>query len=362
TFVDGTYSYNLTATFAGSPVTVTLLDGSPATNLFYSTPNYFKIPNGVLGTGDFTLTLTPTWGSFTPETVTFTNTGTCSTVCTTASTGNVVTYYYRTPEQVTDLSASALIPKFDEGTNRKLTQVKVDYGVYFSGAMAFESQSPLASTFRYRAYSDLSFTIGGFTHANTYELFTNPSYPANESYPPAVDTPAVAAWPGVVSPSPYAFSRMFVYPNNIWLLQSLRLGLDPRQNPNWVTNLSGDSTFDDDIFIKSFNDINYNGSATYSSATDIANFIGTGNVANSFSTFSSMNSNGSGTRFISQSLRGSLYYKVEYTYDCINPIDAVDDTASTPVNGVTGGDAGINVYNNDTLGTSAATASNVTLT
>ena len=43
-------------------------------------------------------------------------------------------------------------------------------------------------------------------------------------------------------------------------------------------------------------------------------------------------------------------------------INAVDDSALTPVNGTTGGNAGINVYNNDILGAGSATSANVTLT
>lgn len=43
-------------------------------------------------------------------------------------------------------------------------------------------------------------------------------------------------------------------------------------------------------------------------------------------------------------------------------INAVDDTAPAPINGTTGGNTGINVYINDTLGANPATSSNVTLT
>lgn len=43
-------------------------------------------------------------------------------------------------------------------------------------------------------------------------------------------------------------------------------------------------------------------------------------------------------------------------------INAVDDLALTPVNGTTGGNASINVYNNDILGAGSATSANVTLT
>ena len=46
----------------------------------------------------------------------------------------------------------------------------------------------------------------------------------------------------------------------------------------------------------------------------------------------------------------------------ITGVCAVNDTSATPVNGTIGGDAGINVYDNDTLNGNPATASNVTLT
>ena len=46
----------------------------------------------------------------------------------------------------------------------------------------------------------------------------------------------------------------------------------------------------------------------------------------------------------------------------VNSILAENDQTITPVNGILGGDAGINVYTNDTLGVVGATPSNVTLT
>ncbi|NBL65906.1 hypothetical protein GV828_11915, partial [Flavobacterium sp. NST-5] len=289
-------NYSVTATFAGNPVTITTLDNAPATNVFGGVPTYFKIPNGTLGAGDFTITISPTTGS--PETVTVTNTGTCSVACSTASTGNVITYKFYSPFLTTDLFTSGLVPQFDQGTNRILTNVKVDYGVRFSHSLSFGIDSPTGSNVYFRTFSTINFDIAGNTYSNTLELVKNPNFPGTNFYP------------------------------------------------------TGNYEFGNDNFV-------FGGSATYSTPAEISNFIGTGNVTNQMYTLT-----GSSTSLGSQdqTTRAMYYYEVEYTYDCINPIDAVNDTASTPVNGVTGGNAGINVYGNDTLGSNPATPSNVTLT
>jgi len=133
------YTYTITATFGGNPVAVKFLDNTTATNVSYGSSSYFKIANNGLGNGNFTITITPTWGSFAAETLTLANPGTCSTVCNSSSTNNVVTYYYASPLMSTDLNnVQALLPKFDAGTTRHLTKVKVDYGSRFSSGVAVE--------------------------------------------------------------------------------------------------------------------------------------------------------------------------------------------------------------------------------
>ena len=129
--------YSITATFAGSSVPITLMDGTSATNLMGGVVQHFKIMNGALGTGNFTLTITPVTG--TPETLTFANPGTCSTVCTSASTGNTVSYVYDSQYFRGDIINEPFsLPKFDEGTNRKLTKVTVEYGSRVYGSSLLE--------------------------------------------------------------------------------------------------------------------------------------------------------------------------------------------------------------------------------
>lgn len=326
---EGTYQYNLTASFAGSPVTVTQIDGSAATNLYYSTPAYFKIPTSGLGTGNFTLTLTPTWGSYTPQTVSFANPGTCSVACTTSSTGNVVTYYFKAPEYTTDFvnATTNTIPKFNEGTTRKLTKVKVDYGVTFTGGLLIESQNPLPSNITYRSYSDLEFNIAGYNYNATFNIGKNPSYPAQDPFLLGQSSPAVAAWPGTGADT-YSVSTMLSHPNTNWLRTTVGLGMDPKADPNWVTNLSGIAAYDDDILLRIYDNVPYNASATFTSATDLANFIGTGSLPNSFSTAANVESISGSSMLTMQRLRGSYYYKVEYTYDCI--VDPCTISATNP--------------------------------
>lgn len=46
-----------------------------------------------------------------------------------------------------------------------------------------------------------------------------------------------------------------------WTSNSVYAGIDPRTDPRWVTNITGNSTFDDDFYFSPFyNTYNYNGS------------------------------------------------------------------------------------------------------
>ena len=193
--------YSITATFAGSSVPITLMDGTSATNLMGGVVQHFKIMNGALGTGNFTLTITPVTG--TPETLTFANPGTCSTVCTSASTGNTVSYVYDSQYIRGDIQGEAFsLPKFDEGTNRKLTKVTVEYGSKLYGSVLIESTGSATASGKYRFqskhYGDIAFL--GFTNSNAGDIILqSPGYPALATIPAAVNVPAQGSWQGDVT-------------------------------------------------------------------------------------------------------------------------------------------------------------------
>lgn len=251
-----TSNYSVTATFAGNPVSVLLMNNNPATNVTGEASTYFKVANGGLSTGNFSITLTPTIGS--SETLLVANTGTCSTACTTSSTGNKVTYYYSSPYQNTDLTnATSIIPKFNPGTNRVLTNVKVDYGITFLAKTTVDNSSATAKNVRFKQDAEVTYVINGNSYSNTVIASKNPSYPASNSYPPGNTT---------------------------------------------VTN----------NFAPVPNTINY------SSPSDIANFVGSGNVTTNVSTLSSFAGTAATGVGFSTATQVSYFYKVEYTYDCVS--------------------------------------------
>ncbi|UPQ78268.1 gliding motility-associated C-terminal domain-containing protein [Flavobacterium azooxidireducens] len=288
-------NYTVTATFGGSPVTITTMDDGASTNVFGGVPTYFKIPNGTLGAGDFTIIITPIAGP--TETLTVTNTGTCSVECVTASTGNVIRHTFYSPYLTTELNASAIVPKFDEGTNRQLTSVKVDYGINFFGNLRIAVENATGANYRFRNFAFVQFDIAGNSFTNTTDILTNPDYPGFTLY------------------------------------------------PFGTTVLPFDQT--------------YQNSVTYTTAADLANYVGSGTLTNNIQT--AIGFSGTGGAVTSSSTRAMYFYTVEYTYNCINPIVAVDDTYGPVASSSSPTTIG-NVYENDTLNGIAVVPSEVTLT
>lgn len=345
--------YSITATFAGSSVPITLMDGTSATNLMGGVVQHFKIMNGALGTGNFTLTITPVTG--TPETLTFANPGTCSTVCTSASTGNTVSYVYDSQYFRGDIQGEAFsLPKFDEGTNRKLTKVTVEYGSRVYGSSLLEHIGSGINEGKYRIqskyYGDIAFL--GFTNSNAGDIISqSPGYPALATIPAAVNIPAQGSWPGDVTSAlgSSTMSRMLIFPDNKWLDNYLSRGVNPNTSPNWVTNITGNASHDDDIvFLPIQSNAYIQPALTYTLQADLNKFIGTGAFNGTYDATTSMSSNGPIN--LSMAMINNLYAKVTYTYDCISPIIA-DNDSGAPINGTIGGSTGINIFANDVLGT-----------
>ncbi|HOB24649.1 MAG TPA: hypothetical protein PKI04_07145, partial [Kaistella sp.] len=97
-FYEAPYTYTVTATQNGNPVTVTLSDGSPATNVGYnSLAESFRLANGSSNNGDVTVTVTPNWGSYAPNSKVLVNPGSCTLVACSGGTNKTVTYTYQSP-------------------------------------------------------------------------------------------------------------------------------------------------------------------------------------------------------------------------------------------------------------------------
>lgn len=366
------FKYNISATYLGNPVTITDMAGVAVTQGNYGENPYYRINNGTIAAaGNIVITLTAQFGAMTQEVVNLTNPGTCSTVCTGASTGNKVTYYYENVlllDQFT--SQNATLPKFDEGTSRTLTGVKIDYGFTASGSVYSENREPNPHTLRIKTEIEpYQFDINTVAHPIASKIIVQtPGYPTSIPVAGAVLVPASGAWPGDdpgVAPDFTASTLTAMgYYANTWLESAFASGIDPTTNPLWVTQLTGNAGDDDDIIVVGNPTFAFNApSINLTAPLDLNAYKGASTFPIAVDAYGSIAVFGGGGLFMGgQSTKARYFVKVEYTYDCISQIDAVNDTSSTPINGTTGGDAGINVYDNDTLNGNPATASNVTLT
>ena len=306
-----TSNYNVTATYNSSSVSVLQLDNSAATNIMGGLPSYFKVSNGALTPGGtFTITITPVSGSV--ETFTFTNTGTCSTACTVASSGNTVTYYYYSPviSQRDSVIEPVLLPKFNQSYGRLLTNVSVEYGANYMGAAIIESSAATSQLTNYQESSINTFSISGYTLNRTVSLFNT----GLVTIPAGVSVPAQGSWLGDVNGR--TVDRMSISPDANWLNNLLLVGVNPSSSTNWVTNITGNQTHDDDMIILNNSFIPSTNSVNYSAQADLNNFIGTGNLSSSFSNIISTSLAGSSNLSFSQKLARSYFYKVTYTYEC----------------------------------------------
>jgi len=142
----------------------------------------------------------------------------------------------------------------------------------------------------------LTFAIGGYTYTSPTNVVKNPLYPAFDTLPATINVAAQGTWLGdIANPTtPSTIARMSISPDNQWLSNSLSFGLNPTLNPNWVTNLTGNATTDDDIITAFSNNTLYNNTATYTAATDLNNFVGTSNLPASFKTLTGISTSGGG--------------------------------------------------------------------
>ena len=194
------FKYNISATYLGNPVTITDMAGVAVTQGNYGENPYYRINNvTIAAAGNIVITLTAQFGAMTQEVVNLTNPGTCSTVCTGASTGNKVTYYY---ENVLLLGRftpqNATLPKFDEGTSRTLTGVKIDYGFTASGSVYGENLDPNPQTLSMKIEIEpYQFDINTVAHPIASKIIVQtPGYPTSIPVVGAVLVPASGAWPG----------------------------------------------------------------------------------------------------------------------------------------------------------------------
>ncbi|MBE2274071.1 MAG: cadherin-like domain-containing protein [Flavobacteriales bacterium] len=355
-FYEAPYTYSVTATQNGNPVTVTLSDGSPATNVGYnSLAESFRLANGSSNNGDVTVTVTPNWGSYAPNSKVLVNPGSCTLVACSGGTNKTVTYTYQSPILSSALNNQIFIPKFNQTGGKVLTGVAINYTSNVRNFLIIEgtgnSGNEFSGTIKFRPL--FKYNGVNVSTPTDYLLWQSPSYDGGNTYDIlgtgiGITVPAQGAWTGDVS-SP--LSTLHAMP---WTSNSVYAGIDPRTDPRWVTNITGNSTFDDDFYFSPFyNTYNYNGSVNYTSATDLASFTGaSGNVPFTYSQSipSSVSIGGGGTSIILTQVYFTTTVTYTYTETCI---DAVLDINQTPINVPVSGNV---ITNDEFTGTATVTS------
>ena len=361
------FKYNISATYLGNPVTITDMAGVAVTQGNYGENPYYRINNGTIAAaGNIVITLTAQFGAMTQEVVNLTNPGTCSTVCTGASTGNKVTYYYENVLILDEFTPqNATLPKFDEGTSRTLTGVKIDYGFTASGSVYGENREPNPQTLRIKTEIEpYQFDINTVAHPIASKIIVQtPGYPTSIPVAGAVLVPASGAWPGDdpgVAPTFIASTLTAMgYNANTWLQSAFASGIDPTTNPLWVTQLTGNAGDDDDIAVAGNPTFAFNApSINLTAPLDLNAYKGASTFPIAVDAYGSLTVLGGGGNFkIGNSTKARYFVKVEYTYDCaaaaVDPIDAVLDINQTPINVPVSGNV---ITNDEFTGTATVTS------
>ncbi|WP_299100580.1 choice-of-anchor E domain-containing protein, partial [uncultured Winogradskyella sp.] len=341
------YTYNVTATQNGSPVNVyynktlytsdsNVISEEIANNVSYGYSTDFIIHNGGLGLGDFVITITSNPCGLT-ETLNLTNPGTCSENCVPEATNQQVTYTFESDFIFTDIDEFAVnIPKFDPGSTRTLTQVDVSYSSEFRSALLFENTTTNGFV-RGAIDANVSYSIGSLSAitanlelARTNGYATSQYIPINEE----VLVPAEGNWPGDSMPSESTYNGM-QEAFNLFVSKSFLLGIDPTNNPLWVTNIINDPTTDDDIVYILDTTLD-SGNSVYTSVSDLGNFIGTGVLPLNFETNSNSSSSSTGSSLINFMSNARYKYEVTYTY---NVSESIVIGTITPTNANCNGEA-----------------------
>ncbi len=318
--------FTLTATRGGNPIAVTFTDGTTIGQLSYAYPTPIRFANGSAGAGNIVLTLTDVANTTCSTTVTLTDPGTCAvTTCT--STPQTVSYAYRTTFQTTDLNAVPLvIPKFDTGGGRTLTKVELKFGMTQSTNSLTENTAATNVSFRLGLNTSSLIELG-----STLLLDKSNTYSTGSTF---ITLPA-----GIVVPASGSYGGDQTYlggPNlstlegmNSWLTPYMEdiVGVSPLTDPRWVTNATGVSTNDDDIFYIPTQTFANKDSVTYTAAGDLTQFVGTGNLPLTATTLNGITTTGGGGNLITkQNTKAYAYATVIYTYTC-----CTKPTVGTPV-------------------------------
>ena len=319
--------FTLTATRGGNPIAVTFSDGTTIGQLSYTYPTPIRFANGSAGAGNIVLTLTDVANTTCSTTVTLTDPGACAvTTCT--PTPQTVSYAYRTTFQTTDLTDVPLtIPKFDlAGGTRTLTKVELKFGMTQATNSLTENTAATNASFKLGLNTSSLIKLG-----STVLLDKSNTYSTGSTF---ITLPA-----GIVVPASgsYGGDQTYLGGSNLSTLEGMNswltpymediVGVSPLTDPRWVTNATGVATNDDDIFYIPTQTFADKDSVTYTTAGDLTQFVGTGNLPLTATTLNGITTTGGGGNLITkQNTKAYAYATVIYTYTC-----CTKPTVGTPV-------------------------------
>lgn len=314
---DLAHTYTVTAMQGGSPVAVTLSDGSSSSGLYFGYPSPVKTPLGTAGHGNITLTITTSAGC--TATVTLNDPGTCSSAAASCSPGSI-TYSYRSPFKYTNISNEPLdIPKFDtNGGTRTLTQASLSTSFTIGTLFVYENTS--SATTDASAYLNIDGTAD--ISLNGTQIQNYASSLINTGDMPMGTSQLVPAgangstWPG---DTPYGLGGV----STIRTSESLGLSdylnnifVDPTQSSTWVTNITGLPGSDDDMGFYQYTGTE-SASSSHTAPAELTQFTGSGNLGLIFNSNANFQfgSNG-GNVLLRLRTKGYATATVTYNYTC----------------------------------------------
>lgn len=345
------YTYTVTATQNGNAISVTQQDGSAATDIPYThaIPASFRLADGTAGNGDVLISVTPDWGNYPASTVILTDPGSCTSLSCNGGSEKTVTYTYEKNLSTTDaVDWQTYIPKFNQSTGKTLTKATVNMENMMLGSVFAENTSTGTVNMKIISYMDYFFDLNGtniVSDSNT--TYITSGYPSFISVEPAnVFSSHVGTYLGDdFNGTVYRCLNFSPYTDQLDLIEKSTLcNLNPKLNPSYLTNATGIPSADDDMFI-GYRAKTKSNDTTFTVATDLANFIGLGNIPLLYNTFGYFSSYvGGGSNLAGQATKTRLKVTVTYTYTepCFSLSGHVFDDGNGNTNDLVNHTTGVN--------------------
>ena len=252
--------------------------------------------------------------------------------CVSPQTGGTQTYTSSIPLSRTNWTNQPLtLPKFDDqGGTRILKNVLLTVNQSIRNWGVAESSDNSATEINIETTGTTSFKLNGTAFETN--SFTATNYPKNVTA--GILVPAQGAWPGDAT---FTSPPSTLFAMSATVNADLNNLVDPTLAATWVTNATGDPTDDDDMtYFKPVYSDNTK-CWLYSNATDLAKFVGTGNLDLTASAAGSSSISGAGNVNSSIKTAADATVSVTYVYcieGCVKPTASVSaKTQSICVNG-----------------------------